>query len=124
MSTTSKVSVISFCLIWFILLSTYGTSSATVTCTVKIDSVRMTSPTTTYTGALVFLRNTTGSTITGTTWTNNTVRYFYLSKPLGSPGMAVILTALSNKTKVTVSIGGTALSGSLINWVAVTQIPQ
>lgn len=118
-----KVSAIAFCLVCLMVLSTYGTSYASVKCTVKVESVFMTAPTTTHTGAMVVLKNTTGATI-ASTWGNNTLRTFYLSKPLGNQGMAVFLTALSNKTKVTVGIAGTAVANSLINYVAVTQIAQ
>lgn len=124
MTTISKVSSIIFCLIGLIVISTYDTASAGIVCTAKVEYVRMIPPTTTSTGTIVFLKNTSGNTISGTTWTNNTVRYFYLSKPLGTSGMAVILTALSTKTKIGVSIGGTATNSSLIEWVQATQIPQ
>ena len=122
--TISKVSVVAFCFVCLMVFSTYGTSYANVTCNVKVESVYMTTPATTHTGVMVVLRNTTGATIPTTTWANNTVRSFYVSKPLGNPGMAVLLTALSNKTKVSANIAGTAANGSLIAFVAVTQIPQ
>ena len=122
-TTTSKVSLIAFCFTCLMVFSTYGTSYATVICTVKVESVYMTAPSTTHTGALVVLRNTTGAAI-ASTWANNTVRRFFLSKPLGNQGMAVLLTALSNKTKVGVNIAGTAVEYSLINYVGVSQVAQ
>lgn len=83
----------------------------------------MTTPSATHTGAMVVLRNTTGAAIG--TWANTTTRGFYIAKVLGNQGMAVALTALSNKTKVAVSIAGTtAAAGSLINYIAVTQVAQ
>ena len=121
--TISKISLVTFCLVCLMVFSTYGTSHAVVRCTVKVESVFMTAPSTTHTGAMVVLKNTTGATI-ASTWTNNTTRYFYLSKPLGNQGLAVFLTALSNKTKVTVGIAGTAVNNSLISYVAVTQVAQ
>ncbi len=120
----SKVSLIAFCFVCLIVLSTYSKSYANVTCVVKVESVYMVTPATTHTGVLVALRNTTGTTIPTTTWANNTVRSFFVSKPLGNSGLAILLTALSIKTKVTANIAGTADNGSLIAFVAVTQIPQ
>lgn len=120
----SRISVLTFCFVCLIIFSTSRTSHADVTCQVKVESVYMTTPTTTHTGVLALLRNTTGGTIPTTDWANNTTRAFYLSIPLGNQGLAILLTALSNKTKVTVYISGTAANGSLIQFVAVTQIAQ
>lgn len=120
--TISKVSLFAFCCVCLLVFSISGTSHAAVTCTVKVESVYMTTPAATHTGAMVVLKNTTGAAIG--TWANATTRTFYLAKILGNQGMAILLTALSNKTKVTVNIAGTALGGSLINFVAVTQVAQ
>lgn len=125
-SITFKMSIFVLCLVFLSLISMTGTSYANVTCNVKVESVYMTAGAggVDSSGVMVNLRNTTGSAIPGTTWANNTVRSFFIYKPLGNQGMAVVLTALSNKTRVLVNIGGTATPGSLILYVAVTQIAQ
>lgn len=122
----SRISFFVFCFVCLSLFTTYGTSFANVICTVKVESVYMTAGGggTSSSGVVVVLRNTTGVIIPGTTWANNTARSFYVYKPLGNQGLAILLTALSNKTKVTVNIAGTATIGSLIMSVAVTQIAQ
>lgn len=84
----------------------------------------MSTPTTTHTGVLALLRNTTGATIPATDWANNTMRAFYVSKSLGNQGLALLLTSLSNKTKIIVNISGTAVNGSLLQFIAATQVPQ
>lgn len=121
---TLRISAFIFCFVCLMVFLTFQTSRADVTCQVKIESVYMSTPTTTHTGVLALLRNTTGATIPTTDWANNTTRAFYLSPPLGNQGLAILLTALSNRTKVTVFISGTAANGSLIQFVAVTQVPQ
>lgn len=125
-NVTLKMSVFVLFLVCLSLISMTGTSYANVTCNVKVEAVYMTAGGggVDSTGVMVNLRNTTGATIPGTTWANNTVRSFFIYKPLGNQGMAIALTALSNKTRVSVNIGGTATSGSLIMYVAVTQIAQ
>ena len=75
-------------------------------------------------GVIVEFVNTTGATIPGTTWANNTWRRFNVYKPLGDQALAILLTALSNKTKVMAYIGGTATPGSLVFRVGATQVPQ
>jgi hypothetical protein len=124
--TTVKMSLFVFCLVCLSLFSMNGTSYANVTCNVKVEAVYMTAGGggVNSTGVMVNLRNTTGTTIPGTTWTNNTVRSFFIYKPLGNQGMAIVLTALSNKSSVSANIGGTATPGSLIMYVAVTQTAQ
>ena len=124
--TFSRNSLFVFCFVCLSLFAMYDTSYANVSCTVKVESVYMTAGSggTDSSGVLTVLRNTTGATISGTTWTNNTLRSFYVYKPLGNQGLAILLTALSNKTKVTVNIAGTATTGSLIMNVAVTQLAQ
>jgi hypothetical protein len=120
----SKVSFFVFSFVCLSLLTTFGTSYADVACTVKVDAVYMTTPGSTNTGVIAVLRNTTGATIAGTTWANNTARNFYVSTQLGNQGLAILLTALSNKTKVAVGISGTAVANSLLTAVAVTQTAQ
>jgi len=120
----SKITVLAFCFVCLMIFSTYRISHADVTCQVKIESVYMSTPTTTHTGVLALLRNTTGATIPATDWANNTMRAFYVSKALGNQGLAILLTSLSNKTKITVNISGTAVNGSLLQFVAATQVPQ
>lgn len=122
--TISKIFTFALFIACLIVISTYRTSHADVTCQVKIESVYMSTPTDTHTGVLALLRNTTGATIPNTDWSNNTTRAFYLAKPLGNQGLAILLTAISNRTKVTVYILGTAVNGSLIQYVAATQVPQ
>lgn len=122
--TISRIAVLTFCFVSLMTLSTYRISHANVTCQVKIESVYMATPTTTHTGVLALLRNNTGATIPTTDWANNTTRAFYVSKLLGNQGLAILLTALSNKTKIMVNISGTAVNGSLLQVIAATQIPQ
>ncbi|MGB5231370.1 MAG: hypothetical protein WBN83_07610 [Desulfoprunum sp.] len=120
----SRISALVLCFVCLMVLSTTGTSHAEVICQVKIESVYMSTPTTTHTGVLALLRNTTGATIPATDWANNTTRAFYVSKSLGNQGLALLLTSLSNKTKIIVNISGTAVNGSLLQFIAATQVPQ
>jgi hypothetical protein len=120
----SRISALVLCFVCLMVLSTTGTSHAEVICQVKIESVYMSTPTTTHTGVLALLRNTTGATIPATDWANNTMRAFYVSKSLGNQGLALLLTSLSNKTKIIVNISGTAVNGSLLQFIAATQVPQ
>lgn len=101
-------------------------SFADVVCRVKVNQVFMAptfSPSDT-TGVIVELVNTTGSTIPGTSWTNNSWRRFYLYGPLGNQSLAILLTAMTTKTKVEAWIKGTALPSSLIFRIGGTQEPQ
>lgn len=114
--------------ICFSIFATFTTSYANVNATaVAVEQVTMAPGSGgTTSGFYVILKNTSGVTIAGSSpaWTNNTTRGFYLSQPLGNAGLAIVLSALSNKTKVSANIAGTAASGSLIMTIGVTQISQ
>ncbi len=117
-----KISSFAFCFCCLFGFSTYGTSHANYVVTVKVEQVLMTaSASTTTTGAGVNLRNTTGGAIG--TWAPNAVRRFYLYKPLGDQGLAILLTAISTGTKVLVNIVDVT-DGSLIMYLAATQVAQ
>ncbi|MDD2465524.1 MAG: hypothetical protein PHI97_16120 [Desulfobulbus sp.] len=119
-------SFFAFCLVCLSFFTDLGTSHANVICRVKIESAIMIPKAndSNNSGIFVQLKNTTGSTIPGTNWASGTVRGFYLDKSLGDQGLAIALTALSNKTKIRVNISGTATKESIIKSIGVTQAPQ